>query len=266
MSERSSEKTISYYYDSHPTEEDLMGEATQHHAAAVHLEEVLKWLFHEQPCAVYVNLNFYVTDDENEYPIVPDVAVIKGVPYREEISWRIGVTGPAPQVVFEVASDKTWKRDREEKPAVYAQIGVLEYYAFDPFEPPLPLSRRKGQRLFGWHYDAATGRMQRVSPEIDGRLWSPQLNSWLKPDGKYLCLYDRLMRRRPTEKEVEMQARQDAVAWAEQEAYRAKVLAEKLRELGIDPDRYYEEPLSLQVFSLALRQSCMPLDILSHSR
>ncbi|HZU67428.1 MAG TPA: hypothetical protein VFA09_09120 [Ktedonobacteraceae bacterium] len=33
MSERSSEKTISYYYGSHPTEEDLMGEATQHHAA-----------------------------------------------------------------------------------------------------------------------------------------------------------------------------------------------------------------------------------------
>ena len=77
MFERSSDKTISYYYDSHPTEEDLMGESSQHHAVIGYLEELLKWLFHNQACAVYVNLNFYITNDEDEYPIVPDVAVIK---------------------------------------------------------------------------------------------------------------------------------------------------------------------------------------------
>ncbi len=110
MIEPGSEKTISYYYDSHPTEEDLMGVSSQHHVVSVYLEEVLKWLFRQQSCAIYVNLNFYVTDDEDEYPTVLDVAVIKGIPYRDVISWRIGVTGPAPQVVFELASDKTWRR------------------------------------------------------------------------------------------------------------------------------------------------------------
>src|SRR6185312_13911728 len=141
MFERSSDKAISYYYDSHPTEEDLMGESSQHHTVTGYLEDVLKWLFQNQTCSVYVNLNFYVTDDEDEYPIAPDLAVIKGVPFRHEISWRIGVSGPAPQVVFELASDKTWKRDLDEKPLTYARIGVQEYYAFDPYEPPLPLSR-----------------------------------------------------------------------------------------------------------------------------
>ena len=232
MFERSSDKTISYYYDSHPTEEDLMGESSQHHAVIVYLEEVLRWLFHTQICAVYVNLNFFVTDDEYEYPIAPDVAVIKGVPFHHEISWRIGLTGPAPQVVFELASDKTWKRDLEEKPNEYAHIGVQEYYAFDPYEPPLPLSRRKGRRLFGWHCDAQTGLMRQVAPQHDGSLWSPQLNSWLKPDGMFLRLYDPLGRRRLTKNEVD-----EAKAERAQEAIRrAEALTEKLRALGIDPD------------------------------
>jgi Uma2 family endonuclease len=254
MFERSSDKTISYYYDSHPTEEDLMGESSQHHAVIGYLEELLKWLFHNQACAVYANLNFYITDDEDEYPIVPDVAVIEGVSFRHEISWRIGVTGPAPQVVFEMASDKTWKRDLDEKPHEYAAIGVQEYYAFDPFEPPLPLSRRKGRRLFGWHVDADSGLMRQVPPRPDGSLWSPQLNSWLKPDGMYLRLYDLFGHRRLTKGEVdeakaeraewEALARQAEAERAEREALRAQeatqraeAFAKKLRELGIDPDQ-----------------------------
>jgi Uma2 family endonuclease len=234
MFERSSDKTISYYYDSHPTEEDLMGESTLHHVLIHYLEEVVKWLFHHQTCSVQANLNFYVTNDEDEYPIVPDVAVIKGVPFRHELSWRIGVTGPAPQVVFELASDKTWKCDLEEKPNVYAQIGVQEYYAFDPYEPPLPLSRRKGRRLFGWHLDADTGLMRQVPPQSDGSLWSPQLNSWLRPDGMYLRLYDRSGRRWLTKSEVdeataerEALARQAAIERAEGEALARKMETER---------------------------------------
>jgi Uma2 family endonuclease len=265
MFERASDKTISYYYDSHPTEEDLMGESALHRAVIRYLVDVLIWLFHTQTCSVHENLNFYVTDDEDEYPIAPDVAVIKGVPFAFEISWHIGETGPAPHVVFEMASDKTWKRDLEEKPSLYTQVGVQEYYAFDPYEPPLPLSRRKGRRLFGWQRDADTGLMRQVPPRPDGSLWSPQLTSGLKPDGKYLRLYDSSGRRRLTKSEVdEAKAEREALARkieaeraeaairqmqaeaarAEHEALRAQeairraqALTEKLRALGIDPDQ-----------------------------
>lgn len=242
MFERSSDKTISYYYDSHPTEEDLMGETALHRAVIRYLVDVLTWLFHTQICSIHENLNFYVTDDEGEYPIAPDIAIIKGVPFALEISWRIGDTGPAPHVVFEMASDKTWKRDLEEKPDKYAAIGVQEYYAFDPYEPPLPLSRRKGRRLFGWQRDAGTGLMHQLIVRPDGSIWSPQLASWLKPDGKYLRLYDRFGRRRPTKEEVDEAKVEAATERAEQEALRAQeairqaeALAEKLRALGIDP-------------------------------
>lgn len=204
-----------------------MGETTLHHLLIQYLEEVLRWLFHHQTCSIQANLNFYTTDDEGEYPIVPDVAVIKGVPFTDEISWRIGVTGPVPQVVFEVASEKTWKRDLDEKPREYAQIGVQEYYAFDPFVQPLPLSQRRGRRLFGWHLDADTGRMRHAPAHLDGSLWSPQLMSKLRPEGNHLRLYDPFGNRRLTEKEFEAQTRKMEAARAEREAERAGREAER---------------------------------------
>ena len=70
---------VAYYYDSHPTEEDLMGETSVHAALVHYLVEVLTWLFHDQRYALYENLNFYQTTNSKEYPLAPDIAVIKGI-------------------------------------------------------------------------------------------------------------------------------------------------------------------------------------------
>jgi hypothetical protein len=158
-----------------------------------------------------------------------------------------------------MASDKTWKRDLDEKPHVYAHIGVQEYYAFDPYEPPLPLSRRKGRRLFGWHLDTSIGLMRQVPPQPDGSLWSPQLNSWLRPEGMYLRLYDRSGRKRLTEKEVNKeQAETEALArqaearraeaatgWAEREAQARQAEAERaeaaIRQMQAETERAERE-------------------------
>ncbi len=104
---------VRYYYDCHPTGEDLMGESPAHRSLAEYLKQVLEWLFRDQSCAVYENLNFFQTPDEYEYPLAPDVALIKGVTKTPDISWRVGVDGPPPQVVFEIASPKTRARDLE---------------------------------------------------------------------------------------------------------------------------------------------------------
>src|SRR5436309_5675630 len=98
-------KKVQYYYDSHPTEEDLMGEPSWHASLIDYLKAVLRWLFRGQACAIYDNLNFYQTRDTMEYPVAPDIAVIKGIDFRHLRSWRVGKTGPAPQVVFEIASE-----------------------------------------------------------------------------------------------------------------------------------------------------------------
>src|SRR5947209_385891 len=218
---------VAYRYDYYPTEEDLMVDSTLHLDLVLYLVLVLRWLFEEQTCGVYANLNFYQTSDSEEYPLVPDVAVIKGLAPQKVQSWRVGVTGPAPQVVFEIASPKTWLKDLQEKPARYAHMGVSEYFAYDPYERPF--LKNSSQRLFGWRLDARTREMRPMPLHSDGSLWSIHLESLLVPDGEYLSLHDQHGRRRLTKDKAETQR-------AEAERQRAETLAEKLRSLGIDPD------------------------------
>ena len=224
------EDDVAYYYDFHPTEEDLMGETSVHAALIHYLMEVLTWLFRGQSCAIYENLNFYQTTNPMEYPLAPDIAVLKQVDFQHLRSWKVGQTGLAPQVVFEIASEETWKKDLDEKPLRYAQMGVEEYFAYDPNEPPL--RRRTAPRLYGWHLSPGTGKpqMQALPVGSQGRLWSAHLDSFLVPDGELLRLYDRQGHLRLTQAEDEAEARRA-------ETRRAEILAEKLRSLGIDPDK-----------------------------
>jgi Uma2 family endonuclease len=221
------EREVEYYYDTHPTREDLMGETAIHAYLVRYLVLVLQWLFHGQICAIYDNLNFYQTRNPKEYPLAPDIAVIKGVPFQYVRSWKVGRTGPAPQVVIEIASEETWKKDRQEKPARYASMGVEEYFVYDPHDPPS--WRDIPRRLVGWQLDRATQAMRELSPDEQERLWSVQLDSWLVPDQMYLRLFDRYHHLRLTGEEAQAQARQV-------EAKRAQALEEKLRSLGVNPD------------------------------
>jgi Uma2 family endonuclease len=212
-------KKVHYYYDSHPTEEDLMGETSWHASLITYLKAVLSWLFRGQACAIYDDLNFYQTMNPKEYPVAPDLAVIKGIPFQHTRSWALASGDPPPHVVFEILSEETWKKDVREKPSKYASMGVQEYFAYDPLEPPI---RRGAPRLMGWRLDAQRREMVEMLPNSEGWLWSEQLESWLVPDGAYLRLYDRDHQLRLTGEEAQAQ--------------RADVLAEKLRSLGINPD------------------------------
>lgn len=269
-------KHVEYYYDSHPTEEDLMGETGWHSRLIHYLFEVLSWLFHDQTCTIYDNLNFYLTRDKMEYPIAPDLAVIKGVSSEYVRSWSPDSIGIPPHVVFEILSEETWKKDVREKPAKYTNLGVQEYFAYDPYEPPI--SRATAKRLFGYRLDGRRQQMVEIQPDAQGRLWSEQLQCWLVPEGKYLRLYDRQYQLCLTEAQAQTLLRRQAAAQAaretrqaaearkqaarearraEEEARRAEeaiqqaaqarraeeearrqaqALAEKLRALGIDPD------------------------------
>lgn len=212
-----------------------MGE-TSFHADLVHyLMEVLRWLMQGQLCALYENLNMYQTPDPKEYPVAPDVAVIKGIQQRSARSWRVGRSGPVPQVVFEIASEETWRKDLLDKPGKYANMGVQEYFAYDPNDIPLPAS--KGRRLFGWRLDQTSHAMKEIQPRSDGALWSHHLESWLVPDGTMLRLYDRAGRMRLTGMESEAQQRIAETRRADAATARAQLLAEKMRALGFDPDQ-----------------------------
>lgn len=251
-------------------QEEEMSATIPHAELIQYLVDVLKWLFHGQRCAICRNFAFFPPAERPGPPIAPDIALIKGVPLLPLSSWQVGVSGPAPQVVFEVLSKETWKKDLAEKPAVYAQLGVQEYFVYDPNVPSL--SSVTARRLFGWQFNPAWGQMMALPLRPDGSLWSRELDSFLWPDQGMLRLYDRNWQRRLTEAEAraqqtqveaaarqvaERQARMEAEArlaaerqarMAERQARieaearlaaerQAQALAEKLRSLGIDPDQ-----------------------------
>lgn len=172
------------YYDTHQREGEELSQNLFHFLVIEYLLGVLKWLYAGQEVGFASNVSFYHTESSDEPGISPDIAivdelVINGLPNEQLPSYHIGVNGPAPRVVIEVSSPSTWRIDLENKPGRYQELGVAEYFAFDPGRPPLWRDRwLTHQRLLGWRRNAA-GQMVEIQKRGDGALWSEQLNSWL---------------------------------------------------------------------------------------
>ena len=104
--------------------------------------DVLRGYFEEQP-DVYVSGDLLVCYEEGKprKSVAPDVFVVIGAPRHNRMTYKLWEEPKAPDFVLEVASRNTWKEDVGPKRAIYAAIGVREYWLFDPkkeyFDPPL---------------------------------------------------------------------------------------------------------------------------------
>ena len=87
------------------------------------------------------DLLIYYRMNDNETRVAPDVFVAFGSDKALRSSWIVWREGKAPDIVMELASGSTWRRDMREKRDIYAEMGVIEYWRFDPtsnyFTPPL---------------------------------------------------------------------------------------------------------------------------------
>ena len=193
---------IERYYDTHQSEleeEQELGQSRSHFFAIKYLLLILEWLFESkgQKVGIVSDINFYQTANKKEKPKQPDLAVVDGlevVPKRKKEyspSYYVGANGPPPRVVFEIASQNTWQADLEEKPAIYARMGVREYFVFDP-QPGLGVwtnQWRDKERLVGWRLQA-DGTYVELAKDEQGRMWSEELESWLVAQGdENLFLY-----------------------------------------------------------------------------
>ena len=70
-----------------------------------------------------------------------DVFVVFGALSHKRNVYKLWEEPKAPDFVLEVASKNTWREDLGRKHALYAELGVREYWLFDPkdeyFDPPL---------------------------------------------------------------------------------------------------------------------------------
>ena len=103
---------------------------------------------------VYVSADLLVYYEEGNprVSVVPDVFVVFGVEDRMRGNYKVWEEGKAPDFVLEVASPSTWREDVERKPAVYAALGVREYFLFDPTGEHLS-PRLQGYRLVDGAYE-----------------------------------------------------------------------------------------------------------------
>ncbi|HET6385844.1 MAG TPA: Uma2 family endonuclease [Armatimonadota bacterium] len=224
-----SKSRIDYYYDSHLTEEDLMGYNKFQADLVKYLLKLLEWLFHIEGWYVALDLNVYMTPDPREVPTVPEIAVYKTVVLAENqddniSSWRIDPPEfPPPAIVLEVASKDTYLKDLVEKPETYARMGVKEYVYFDP------RTRRPkdSPKLKVWRM--TQGRAVELPADERGRVWSEELQSWLVPEARWLRLSDGNGQMRLTGEEAERAAK-EAERELKERAWEA------LRKLGVDPE------------------------------
>ena len=104
--------------------------------------DILRGHFEERP-DVYVSgdLLIYYEEGNPRKAVAPDVFVVLGVAKHKRMIYKLWEEPKAPDFVLEVASKNTWKEDVGPKRATYAQLGIGEYWLFDPkgeyFDPPL---------------------------------------------------------------------------------------------------------------------------------
>ncbi len=190
-----------------------MGETDLHRDLMTDLIFALKWFLRSTQAYVAGNLFIYYEEGNPRAAVAPDVFVALGVEQRRRRifqTWREG--GRTPDVVIEITSKKTRKDDRERKPAIYAALGVREYFIFDPhgeyLEPPL-----QGYRLVQGVYE----------PIATDPLRSEVLNLELRQEDGMLRLYHPQTGERLPTSDEEAQARRaaEAARLAEEAARRA---------------------------------------------
>ena len=231
-----------------PTQDDLPScdgipmETERHRLQIEILINSLKpWLGEQGYVSGNMFVYFSAKQLKNEAFRGPDVFVTLGVSSQERKSWVVWEEGKAPDIVIELLSETTAKKDKGQKKQIYQdKLRVPEYYWFDPHNP----SDFKGFKLDERVYKALSFQNDCFISQSLGlklSLWRGIYKGvdamwlrWATLNGDLLLLPE----------EAEAQRANIAEQYAEQEKQRANVaeqraerLAQRLRELGIDPDK-----------------------------
>ena len=151
---------------------------------------------------VCCDINIYYREGNPRIVVAPDIAVAFGVDtaaVENQATYKVWEAGAAPSFALEIASHTTYKRDLREKPATFADLGVAEYWRFDPTGgdllgtplagehrrnghwQPIPISVESpgsnGVQLRG-HSEALGLDLCWAPPKL--RLYHPATDTWLR--------------------------------------------------------------------------------------
>jgi len=197
--------------------------------------EFLRQYLEGQQATVLANQFLYYAQGFPRLRVAPDVMVIFNVAPGGRDNYKVWEEGEVPSVIFEMTSAGTKNHDQEFKKTLYEQLGVKEYWLFDP-RGEWVQGQLQGYRLRQDSYELIT----------DNR--SEPLGLRLQVEGQLIGFYredtgEKLLN--PTEQAQalrEAQQQLDAEALARQQAeQQVEQLKQRLRELGIDPEQIEQE-------------------------
>lgn len=175
------------------------------------------------------DLLWYPVEGNNKIRVAPDIMVVFDRPKGDRgsyLQWR--ENNLPPQVVFEILSPGNSLTEMAKKLEFYNYYGVLEYYLYDPDKNDLTGWLRIKDQL-----EVITDINNWISPQLKIRFVLGEELEIYRPDGEKFVSYVEL----ETQKQLaQTQAKLEAqrANLAEEKAQR---LAEKLKELGIDPEQ-----------------------------
>jgi len=197
-----------------------VGETEFHVMALLGLLQTLRNHYRRDD-SVYVggNMLFYYVEGKPSEFKVPDVFVVKGIAKHMRRTYKLWEEQVAPSVIFEITSRATRREDFGAKRALYARLGVQEYYLFDPMaeylSPPLQ------------GFTLVDGRYHPLTPREDGSLWSQELGLELTPEGATLRLFDPLANRPLPTMDEAVSLMEEAIELAQSEKQRAQIAAQQ---------------------------------------
>ncbi len=181
-------------------------------------EQRMDWLF-------AIDMGLYI--DPDLPPIVPDAFLSLGVErcYDEELrpSYVLWDEQVVPSLAIEIVSP-TYRNEYTTKLERYAAIGVLYYVIYSS-------RRRRKPKLEVHKLINGVYQLQSSHP-----VWMPEIGlgigyergNYAGVTREWLYWYDEAGKRYPTPNE-----------WVQKESQRAAQLAQRLRELGVDPDSLF---------------------------
>ncbi|MFO1452638.1 MAG: Uma2 family endonuclease [Opitutaceae bacterium] len=211
-----------------------MADNTRQFDCIVMIQGGLAALFADRP-DVFVagDLLWYPVEGQPHIRAAPDAMVVFGRPPGYRGSYiQHEEDHIAPQVVFEVLSPGNTPAEMRKKLGFYDRYGVKEYYEYDPDRGTLKGWVRRDGRL------EPLGLMEGwVSPLLGIRFGLEGTDLALyHPDGQRFETFVEQAQRAKAERQRAEAERQRAEA----ERQRAERLAERLRQLGVDPDALEE--------------------------
>ena len=214
-------------------------ESTQHYQQLALLVSSLEWCWQDRDdFFIGANLTVYYTHEQLRRRKFrgPDFFLVRDVSCEPRNSWVVWEEGGRyPDLIIELLSDSTAKVDRTDKKSLYQNIfHTPEYFWFSPATLEFA-----GFRLTGKQYEP-------IPTDARGWRWSEVLELYLGVANGQLRYFDKAGEIAPTpteaakweqqQSEQERQRAEQERQRAEQERQWAERLAQRLREMGVEPE------------------------------